>query len=79
MGFAVKPPALEIQELVRLYALYRIEPHAPLLVQIPVNFFGFQSCDRSTQAACLCVDLSTGNHVPDTQHASLTVVDYWGL
>jgi hypothetical protein len=30
-----------IQGLVRLCALYRIEPHAPPLVQTSVNFFEF--------------------------------------
>ncbi len=40
-------------KLVRFYALCRIKPHAPPLVQTSVNFFEFQSCDRTTQAKCL--------------------------
>ena len=31
----------------------RIEPHAPPLVRAPVNFFEFQPCGRSSQAAHL--------------------------
>ena len=31
----------ECQTQVRSYALYRIEPHAPLVVRLPVNSFEF--------------------------------------
>jgi hypothetical protein len=34
----------------RFCALYRIKPHAPPLVIFSVNFFEFQSCDRTNQA-----------------------------
>jgi len=39
--------------LVRFCVLYRIKPHAPPFEQVSVNFFEFQSCDRTTQAECL--------------------------
>lgn len=39
-----------MQQLVRLCADYRIKPHAPPLVQVTVNSFEFQSCDRTSQA-----------------------------
>ena len=38
------------QVLVRFFALYRIKPHAPPLVRVPVNSFEFQPCDRTPQA-----------------------------
>lgn len=41
------------QALVRFFALRRIKPHAPPLVRAPVNFFEFQSCDRTPQAGYL--------------------------
>ncbi len=41
------------QAQVRFFALRRIEPHAPPLVRAPVNFFEFQPCGRSPQAAHL--------------------------
>src|SRR5215207_4051508 len=45
--------------LVRFYALYRIKPHAPLLVRVPVNSFEFHSCERTTQAEYLPSYLAT--------------------
>ena len=39
-----------MQKLVRFCVYYRIKLHAPPLVQIPVNSFEFQSCDRTPQA-----------------------------
>jgi hypothetical protein len=39
-----------MQKLVRLCADYRIEPHAPPLVQVTVNSFEFQPCGRTSQA-----------------------------
>jgi hypothetical protein len=41
------------QRLVRFFAYLRIKPHAPLLVRVPVNFFGFQPCGYTTQAGGL--------------------------
>ena len=41
------------QTQVRYIALYRIKPHAPLVVRVPVNSFEFQPCGRTPQAACL--------------------------
>ncbi len=41
------------QAQVRFFALRRIKPHAPPLVRTPVNFFEFQPCGRSSQAAHL--------------------------
>ena len=41
------------QVLVRFFALRRIKRHAPLLVRVPVNFFKFQPCGRTTQAGYL--------------------------
>jgi hypothetical protein len=38
------------QDLVRFFALRRIEPHAPPLVRAPVNSFEFHSCERTPQA-----------------------------
>ena len=42
-----------MQGLVRFFAVYRIKPHAPPLVQVSVNSFEFQPCGRTTQAECL--------------------------
>ena len=33
--------------------MLRINPHAPLLVRVPVNFFEFQPCGRTPQAGYL--------------------------
>ena len=41
------------QAQVRFFALHRIKPHTPPLVRVPVNFFEFYSCDRTSQAARL--------------------------
>ncbi len=41
------------QDLVRFFALFRIKPHAPPLVRVPVNSFEFQPCGRTSQAAYL--------------------------
>ncbi|KAL8249517.1 hypothetical protein R6Q59_006385 [Mikania micrantha] len=41
------------QALVRFFALHRIKPHAPPLVQVPVNSFEFHSCERTPQAGYL--------------------------
>ena len=38
------------QALVRFFALLRINPHAPLLVRVPVNSFEFHTCVRTPQA-----------------------------
>ena len=43
----------QCQVLVRFFALLRINPHAPLLVRVPVNFFEFQPCGRTPQAGYL--------------------------
>ena len=44
---------MRCQVLVRFFALLRINPHAPLLVRVPVNFFEFQPCGRTPQAGYL--------------------------
>ena len=35
------------------FALFRIKPHAPPLVRVPVNSFEFHSCERTPQVECL--------------------------
>ncbi len=60
---AVLPPSKAIpisrdlqakcQAQVRFFASFRIKPHAPLVVQVPVNSFEFQPCGRTTQAVRL--------------------------
>ena len=49
-----------------MFALYRIEPHAPPLAQAPVNSFEFQPCDGTPQAECLTRKLGppVGRHNP---------------
>ena len=46
------------QDLVRFFALLRIKPHAPPLVQVPVNSFEFHSCQRTYSPGgilyCVC-------------------------
>ena len=46
------------QARVRSFALFRIKPHAPLVVRVPVNSFEFQPCGRTPQAACLTRQLT---------------------
>ena len=41
------------QTQVRFIALYRIEPHAPLVVRLPANSFEFQPCGYTPQAVRL--------------------------
>ena len=41
------------QDQVRFFALHRIKPHAPPLVRVPVNSFGFHSCERTPQVEYL--------------------------
>ena len=38
------------QAQVRFIALYRIEPHAPLVVRLPANSFEFRPCGYTPQA-----------------------------
>jgi len=45
--------AIACQTQVRSYALYRIKPHAPLVVRLPANSFEFQPCGRTPQAVRL--------------------------
>ena len=48
-----KTKTVTCQARVRSNASYRIKPHAPLVVRVPVNSFEFQPCGRTPQAACL--------------------------
>ena len=41
------------QTQVRFIALYRIEPHAPLVVRLPANSFEFRPCGYTPQAVRL--------------------------
>ena len=49
--------AVGCQTLVRCFGLYRIKPHAPLVVCLPANSFEFQPCGRTSQAARLTHEL----------------------
>jgi hypothetical protein len=44
---------MDVQELVRFFAEYLINIHAPPLVNAPVNLLEFQPCDRNPQAEYL--------------------------
>jgi len=42
---------------VRFFADYRIKPHVPPFLKIPANLIKFQTCDFTTQAEYLRVNL----------------------
>ena len=46
-----------VQTLVRFLAYHRIKPHAPPLVQVPVNSFEFHPCGRTPQVDYLSLTL----------------------
>ena len=58
------PPSHACQALVRFFVLHRIKPHTPLLVRAPVNFFEFQPCGRTPQAAHLSRSLRSQQKLP---------------
>ena len=68
------------QDLVRVFALLRIKPHAPPLVRVPVNSFEFHSCERTPQVEYLLRLLRhRSTYVP--RHLVFIVygVDYQGI
>ncbi len=66
---------------VRFPALTPIKPQASRLVVLPPNSFKFQSCDRTSQAACLTASLRHWGGSWPTQHLACIVYgwDYPGI
>ena len=67
------------QDLVRVFALLRIKPHAPPLVRVPVNSFEFHSCERTPQVEYLLRWLRHGGSAPPHLAPIVYGWDYQGI